>query len=199
MTSGNKHFLPLDRETSPGLESTFQAAETFYGYLPNYFLAMSRLPAAVEAYTTFLTELYDEVTLPSGLAQLISLEASSVSGCTYSIAHSAMKASQVGVANNKIAAIGHYQTSPLYNGRERAALEFANKSAQAPSPLDQIDFDNMNVHFSETEICEIVFIVALTGFHNRWNDSVATELETDPLSYANHNLPADLWQLSKHQ
>ncbi|MEM6581383.1 MAG: carboxymuconolactone decarboxylase family protein [Pseudomonadota bacterium] len=192
------YFNPLHRDASPQLASAYRSAEDFYGYLPNYFLSMSRLPMAVEAYTTFLTELYDEVTLPTGLAHLISMQASIVAGCNYSIAHAAKNASDCGVTGEKIEALWQFETSQLYNARERAALAFATKSAHAPSTLDKPDFEQMLTQFSELEICEIIVIVAQTGFHNRWNDALATPLEAQPLSFARSHLPGNAWDPGKH-
>ncbi|MEM7570385.1 MAG: carboxymuconolactone decarboxylase family protein [Pseudomonadota bacterium] len=177
-------LAPLERASLNGLEHTFAEAEKFYGYLPTYFLAMARLPAAVEAYTTFCTELYDEVTLPDGLAHLISLEASIAADCLYSMVHAAKKASDCGVSAEKIAAMPDYETSALFDARERAALAFARMCATAPSPLEKSDFEEMFKTFSETEVCEIVVIAAQTGFHNRWNDAVKTALEPEAAAFA---------------
>lgn len=177
-------FTPLNRSENAQMEASFKEAEAFHGFMPNYVLSMARLPMAVEAYTKFCAELYDEVTLPASLAHLVSLQASVVSGCRYSMAHAAVNAHNAGVGVEKLSDMPAFASSALFDSREQTALEFATKSATAPCPLDQPDFDEMAKFFSETEICEILFIVAQTGFHNRWNDAVSTELEPVPESLA---------------
>ncbi len=184
MEQQSKYYAPLSRDKHPDLASSYQAAENLYGFLPSYLRSMARLPLAVQAYTKFCTELYDEVTLPAGFAHLISLQASIVSQCHYSIVHAAKTAADKGIPIEKIAAMPDFMHSPLFDESEREALSFAGRSATAPCPLDQPDFDRMGTIFSETEICEILFVVAHTGFHNRWNDSVGTELEPEATGFA---------------
>jgi len=45
---------------------------------------------------------------------------------------------------------------------------------------------------------EIIAVIAFYGFLNRWNDSLATELETSPLSFAQCTLAASGWSAGKH-
>lgn len=54
-------------------------------------------------------------------------------------------------------------------------------------------------HWDEGDIVEILGVIALFGFLNRWNDSMATSLETDAEATAERHLSARGWTRGKHQ
>ena len=84
------------------------------------------------------------------------------------------------------------------NARLGAALKAKSRAAQSPSTLEQSDYDAMQEFFNETEVCEILLVVCQMGFFNRWNDSVATQLEQKPLTFSKEKLPGSHWQVGKH-
>ena len=53
-------------------------------------------------------------------------------------------------------------------------------------------------HWSESEIVEILGVVAMFGFLNRWNDSMATPLEAVPLQVARDAAGEQGWEPGKH-
>ena len=198
MTNKGPYLQPLKREDVPDLEPTFKAMEDWLGFLPNDLLTMARLPMITAAFSQFCYTLMDEATLSPQLLYLVTLMASATSGCRYCMAHTANKSNELGMDAQKVDAIWEFETSPLFDERERLALGFAFKAAQSPSTLEQSDFDDMATCFTETEVCEIVFIVAQMGFWNRWNDSVATTIEATPLAFCKANLSQDHWEAGKH-
>jgi hypothetical protein len=42
-------------------------------------------------------------------------------------------------------------------------------------------FADLRKHWSENQIVEILAVVSVCGFLNRWNDSLGTPLEPEPL------------------
>jgi hypothetical protein len=49
------------------------------------------------------------------------------------------------------------------------------------------------------EIVEIMGVIALFGFLNRWNDSMGTALEDLPMTAADRHLSHTGWQTGKHR
>jgi hypothetical protein len=43
-----------------------------------------------------------------------------------------------------------------------------------------------------------VAVISLFGWLNRWNDTMATELEDEPLAFASQHLTANGWSAGKH-
>jgi alkylhydroperoxidase family enzyme len=96
------------------------------------------------------------------------------------MAHTAGAALQLGVKDEKLAAVWDFRTSPLFSAKERAALEVALAGAAQP-------------------IVEIVAVIAMFGFMNRWNDSMATPLEEEPIHVGETHLAQSGWAVGKHQ
>ena len=54
-------------------------------------------------------------------------------------------------------------------------------------------------HWDDGQVVEIMGVVALFGFLNRWNDSMATPLEDAPAACAIELLGERGWEIGKHQ
>ncbi|MEM7483470.1 MAG: carboxymuconolactone decarboxylase family protein, partial [Acidobacteriota bacterium] len=60
------------------------------------------------------------------------------------------------------------------------------------------DFAELRRHFDEVQIIELVGVVALFGFLNRWNATLATELEGPPRAFAEERLAPFGWDPGQH-
>jgi len=189
---------PLERKNLSSLEETFQGTEGFLGFLPNDVLTMAYIPQATEAFMHFCVSLYQNATLPTPIVHLIGMMASAASGCRYCTAHTANKSFEEGIGKEKIAALWEFETSEYFTESERAALSFALAAGQTPNLVEQAHYNRLRKHFTEKEIVEMLFIICQFGFWNRWNDSVGTQLENTPKSFAEDALPSNAWQLGKH-
>ena len=98
----------------------------------------------------------------------------------------------------KVAAIWDYETSPLFDDGERAVLRMAQAAGTTPNAVTDDDFDEMKKYFDEDQIVELVAAVCLFGWLNRWNDTMATDLETRPLEFGQANLANSGWTPGKH-
>lgn len=56
------------------------------------------------------------------------------------------------------------RTSPLFDEKERVALEFAIAAAAQPNDVTDEMFEKMKRHWSESQIVEIAAVVAMFGF-----------------------------------
>ncbi|MBA3069201.1 MAG: carboxymuconolactone decarboxylase family protein [Hyphomonas sp.] len=169
------------------------------GFVPNSLKIMARNPALLQGFMGLTVSLMGpSASLAPDLRQLIAHIASAAAGCRYCQAHTAHGAERAGVSAEKIAAVWTYETSPLFSESERAALTLAQAAGSVPNTAEGHHFDALKKHFSEDEIVEIVGIVALFGFLNRWNDTLATPLEESPLAFAEAQLGAAGWAAGKH-
>lgn len=192
-------LAPLDRHAMPELDDDFAFFERTLGFVPNSLLTMARRPALARGLIALSRGVYDpkgEVDL--GLKRLIGHVASMAAGCLYCRAHTGTSALRHGVAPDKLAALPDYPRSPLYSEAERAALDFALAAASQPNGVDEELFAQLRRHWSEGQVVEILGVVGLFGFFNRWNDSMATTLEPEPLAQAHEHLAATGWQAGKH-
>jgi alkylhydroperoxidase family enzyme len=191
---------PLPPDTHPDLKETFATYQRLLGYTPSTILIMQRRPRLVKALAQMASAVWDPAgEVDTGLKRLLAYMASRTHGCAYSMAHSAEAAHRAGVSDEKIAAILDYRTSPLFTDAERVAIEFAVAAASQPNAVTEAHFVRMRRHWNEGQIVEIAGVVALNGFLNRWNDTMAPQLEREPLAFATAHLAAQGWKPGKHQ
>jgi len=90
-----------------------------------------------------------------------------------------------------------FEDSDLFDEAEKAALNLAFKSAAMPCEAEQADFDRLAQHYDEAEIVEIVATISLFGYLNRWNDTMATQVELVPAQVTKRAMPD--WHEGKHE
>jgi uncharacterized peroxidase-related enzyme len=192
------HLPPLSRDAVPEFKALFDHYENTRGFIPNSILTMSRRPGIARAFMQLNQAILYEGTVDKELKMLVSLIASQAAGCLYCQAHMANLSSIYKASAKKIAAVWEFETGDLFSDAERAALRLAMKASIIPNQAAQEDFDELGKYFDEGQIVELVASVALFGYLNRWNDSMATELEEHPSEVARNTIGANGWQPGKH-
>ena len=191
---------PLPPETTPALKPHFDFFLTTLGFTPNSVLTMQRKPKLVQALAQLNAAAMDpEGEVDLGFRRLVGHLASKASGCIYCQAHTLLGAKNFGIDEEKLAAIWDYNTSPLYTTRERLALDFALAAAAQPNAVTDAQFEALQEHWSDTEIVEILGVVAMFGFLNRWNDTMGTPLEAVPDQVAATAAGQHGWDAGKHR
>ena len=67
-----------------------------------------------------------------------------------------------------------------------------------PNAVTDADFAELKKHYGEPQIVDIVAVIALFGFLNRFNDTMATELESSPIEAGKRYLAERGWTAGKH-
>lgn len=191
---------PLTDEEFGELSGVLEAGKKILGFVPNSQRIMAYKPEVLRAFAQLANAIYDPANsrLPVSLKTMISAASSLAAGCMYCAAHTSSTAGRVGVDEQKIAAIWAFETSDLFSDSERAALRFAQSASSVPNLVTDADFEDLRQYYGEEEIVEIVSVISLFGFLNRWNDTLATELEEDPVDFANRALADTAWDGAKH-
>jgi len=192
------HVDPLPRDAVPEFAERFDHYAATRGFVPNSILTMQRRPNIARAFMDLNRAVLYEGTVSEELKMLVSLIASQASGCRYCQAHMANLAQRYEASAEKIRAVWEFQTSPLFTDAERAALTLAYKAALVPCEAGDTEFDAMKRHFDDGQIVEIVAAIALFGYLNRWNDTMATTLESHPAEVAETLIGTAGWRAGKH-
>ena len=191
------NMQPLRREDHPELEALFHHYDETLSFVPNSLFTMARRPEILRAFSELITQIWNSGTLPKHLKPLIGIVSSVASGCRYCQAHEAVDAHERGVPDEKITAIWNFERSDLFDGAERAALRFARDASLVPNEVTPEHFEALRLHWDDGQIVEILSVVGLFGFLNRWNDTMATQIEDRPETMA-HGRFGDLWEPGKH-
>lgn len=117
----------------------------------------------------------------------------------YCTAHCGALAERHGLPLEKIQHVHQYETHAGFTPAERAALRVADKANRIPNAVSDDDFDDLRRHFDDEAIAEIVALIAMMSFYNKWNDTLATTLERPPLDAGDRLLGGIGWQAGKHR
>ena len=168
------------------------------GYPPNSWLTMVRKPKVFRAYRDLHTAvMIDQGELPKALKFMIAEVVSTAAGDPYCAAHNAENAVEVGGLDvRKVEALAQFRTSPLFDAAERAALELA--LAAGSNSVTDGHFAELKRHYSEDAIVEIVSVLALLGWLNRWCMTFATEIEDRALEFGLKHLAQSGWDPGVH-
>ena len=120
---------------------------------PKPFAAMYRLQASIE--------------LDERLGDLIKLRASQLNGCAFCIDMHWKEARASGETEERLYSLDAWRESPVYNERERAALELCEAiTLIRDGHVPDATWQRAAAAFSEAELAQVVF--AITAI-NSWN------------------------------
>jgi len=190
--------LTLDEVQDAEIKERFTHYKNTRGFTPYSIMTMARRPNIVKAFMALNQAVLYEGTVSEELKMLVSLITSQATGCRYCQAHMANLSSIYKASDAKIQAVWEFQTSELFSDAERAALTVAYKGALVPNEATREDFDNLKKHFDDDQIVEIVAAISLFGYLNRWNDTMATELEEHAVQVAERSIGPVGWLQGKH-
>lgn len=174
---------PVKREDLDAeMQAVMAAGDEIMGFTSNDALVMAHKPAMLKAMLGLVQAVYQPGRVSLDLKKLVAVMTSSAAGCQYCQAHTQYGALKEGIAAEKLAAIWEYQSNPLFTDAERAALDVARTAAFSPNETTDENFAKLRDFYSEEQIVELVGVIAMFGFLNRWNSTIATDLEQTPKS-----------------
>jgi len=141
---------------------------------------------------------FHDAVIPETLATEIFTVASRAAGCRHCQAHGAYGLALRGVETRRIQALWNFDTSEEFTARDRAALAFALAAGQCPNGVMPGHHEALREHFNDTEIGDIFAVVAMSGWLNRYNDSLATVTDQESVDWATENLTPVGWSPGKH-
>ena len=195
----NARIEPLPAENSPELKEAFAVYTKALGFIPNSMLILQRKPKIVKAMAQLTASVWEpDGEVDRAFKRLVAHVVSRAAGCQYCMAHTAGGALLFGVDPKKVEAIWDFRVSPLYSEGEKVALDFAIAAASQPNGVTEQMFADTRKHWNETQIVEIAAVVAVFGFLNRWNDTMGTPLEAEPIEVGEKYLAKRGWSVGKH-
>ena len=192
------HITPRNRADLPELEPIFAGVEASMGFVPTSMLTMAHWPQLLQSFGALGGTILGPGEVDPGLKQLVAFVVSNAAGCRYCQAHTSHTAERRGVNTEKINAAFEFETSELFTEAERAALRVAAHAGMVPNAVEEEHMAALQEHFSERQVVELVGVISLFGFLNRWNDTMATTLEDSPRGFGESVLAVHGWVVGKH-
>ena len=100
------------------------------------------------------------------------------------------------IEKSKFEAVGSFVTESKV--AERAALRLARDGASVPNMVEPAHFSELRKYYSDRQIVEMLAVISLAGWFNRWNNSIATVTDQESVDWAQDNLKNVGWTLGKH-
>lgn len=181
---------------------TKELAEFFnetLGFCPNSVLTMQRRPAISKAFINLnKAVMANEGRVTSALKRMIAWVSSNATGCRYCQAHAIRAAERYGAEQEQLDNIWEYRTHPAFSDAERAALDFSLAASLVPNGVNSDIKKQLYAHWNEGEIVEMLGVISLFGYLNRWNDSMGTNIEEGAVESGDQYLGKHGWESGKH-
>jgi uncharacterized peroxidase-related enzyme len=181
---------------------TKELAEFFnetLGFCPNSVLTMQRRPAISKAFINLnKAVMANEGSVTSALKRMIAWVSSNSTGCRYCQAHAIRAAERYGAEQEQLDNIWEYRTHAAFSDAERAALDFSLAASMVPNAVDAEIKKRLYEHWNEGEIVEMLGVISLFGYLNRWNDSMGTTMEGGAIESGDQYLGKHGFEIGKH-
>lgn len=196
--------MPLVTPLSPNHDKETQELATFFnetlGFCPNSVLTMQHRPAISKAFINLNKAVMENKgRVTSSLKRMIAWVSSNATGCRYCQAHAIRAAERYGADQEKLDNIWEYKTHSAFSDAERVALDFSLAASLIPNAVTEDIKTELYKHWNEGEIVEMLGVISLFGYLNRWNDSMGTILEEDAIESGNQYLEKTGWEIGKHK
>ncbi|MDB4298590.1 carboxymuconolactone decarboxylase family protein [Flavobacteriaceae bacterium] len=169
------------------------------GFCPNSVLTMQRRPAISQAFINLnKAVMANDGRVSSSLKRMIAWVSSNATGCRYCQAHAIRAAERYGAEKEQLDNIWDYRTHEAFSEAERAALDFSLQASQVPNTVDAAIKQRLYTYWDEGEIVEMLGVISLFGYLNRWNDSMGTTIETGAVHSGKQHLGKHGWEEGKH-
>ncbi len=173
--------VPADPESlTPEQTRLLDGAEALMGFQPNDGLTMARVPGLLEGASGLVAAVFSAGQLDPEVRRLVAVMSSEAAGCRYCQAHTKHGALRDGIDPARLQELWDFETSEAFTPAQRAAMKVAWLASLTPNQVEDEHFTELRKYFSEEEVLEIVAVVALFGFLNRWNDTLKTAVEAVP-------------------
>jgi uncharacterized peroxidase-related enzyme len=195
--------MPLVKPLSPENNSEVKKLAEFFnetlGFCPNSVLTMQIRPDIASSFINLnKAVMTNNGSVSSALKRLIAWVSSNATGCRYCQAHSIRAAERYDADQEQLDNIWEYRTHPAFNESERAALDFALAASQIPNAVDEDLQQRLQDNWNDGEIVEMLGVISLFGYLNRWNDSMGTTIEDGAVESAEKYLVKHGWNKGKH-
>ncbi|WP_042147998.1 MULTISPECIES: carboxymuconolactone decarboxylase family protein [unclassified Pseudoalteromonas] len=189
--------LPTDAN-----EEVIELAKFFnetLGFCPNSVLTMQHRPAIAKAFINLnMAVMANDGRVTAEQKRLIGYITSANTGCRYCEAHTILAAERYGGTEERLANIWSFRESDLYTQAEKAAFELALAASSVPNAVNDEITAKMHEYWDDGEIVEILGVISLFGYLNRWNDSMGTTMETGAVDAGKRLLSESPWTRGKH-
>jgi uncharacterized peroxidase-related enzyme len=158
------------REYPPWLRPFFASQRRRYGEVLLPGLLWGRVPGLFAAVAILYGVLDRRGSpLPPALRSLVTVRVSQLNACRFCVDLNAMTLARRTGSMAKVEALDRWRDSPLFDARERAALDYAEAMTDTNRRVDDAVFAALRAHFDDDAIVELTGLVAFQNLSSKFN------------------------------
>lgn len=174
------YLSPVDHPRGLRLRLVYFFTRRRFGKVPTPIAVFSaRMPWPFLTFYGKVSRLDKQLELDHGLSTLVRERVASITGCQFCMDAARWAALGQSEGNGeRFDALAQYRTSALFTEAERGALDFASELT-TEHRVDPETFRRVTKHFSERQVCDLVWLVASEHLYNLSN--IGLEIGSDGL------------------
>ena len=181
--------------TMPAHELTGKARDVYdrsrdYGPFAGLVGVMANRPPVLEHMFGLLLDLKAEGVLPARYLELALVTVSKLNACTFCVSSHTPRLTASGISRAAAENVLDYQTIAEFDEADRLVVEYAIAVTNDFHRVRDMMFDRLREHFSDPQIVELTWRIALCGAFNRFNDVLQTEVDDGVEVLAQDSAPA---------
>ena len=162
-------LAPIEHPQGPMLRMVYAITRRQFGrVLTPLKVFAARMPLAFGIFYGKIGKLDRKLTLPAETVMLVRERVARINVCLFCIDIGRWFAIKSKMNPARFDAIDEYAASPLFSDADRAALDYVSELTRDKS-VKPATFERLRRHFSERQICDIVWLVASEHFYNMTN------------------------------
>lgn len=150
---------------------------TTYGAFENQAGVMAQRLPIFKHMWSLLVDLADEAALSKRYLELALVTVSLLNKCDYCVSHHAPKLAIQGVSEQGAARLLDFRDHPELDAVDKLVVEYSIAVTNNWNKTRDEIFARLREHFSEAEIVELTWRIALCGAFNRFNDILQLDIE----------------------
>jgi alkylhydroperoxidase family enzyme len=163
------YLAPVEQPEGLAIKMAYAMSRRQFGKVPTPVkVVYARMPAAFGMFVGKISRLDKKLKLPAETAMLIREQVAHINVCEFCMDIGRAFVVKARINEAKFDALSEYRTSPLFNDAERAALDYVTELTRDKKVAPET-FQWLRKHYSERQICEIVWLVASEHFYNLTN------------------------------
>lgn len=164
------YLPPIEKPKGIMLRLLYRLVGRQFGKVPSWLSVFSaRMPLGFTNWMGKVYKLNQKLKLPMDTVTLVRAQVDAINGCTWCADAGRWYAMKNAPHNlPKLDALHEYRTSRLFSDAERAALDFASELTEHKR-VSPSTFAALSRHYSEREVCEVVWLVSSNHLFNMNN------------------------------
>ena len=169
MAAGESYLAPIEHPRGAIMKAVYAMTRRRFGkVLTPLKVHSARLPVAFGQFYGSIGKLDRKLTLPAETVMLVREQVARINVCTFCMDIGRWFTVKASMDQTKFDSLADYAASDVFSEKERALLDYVTALVREKK-VDRSTFDRLAAHYTEREICEIVWVVASEHIYNMTN------------------------------